>query len=79
MSNQEAAVISLGSAMPEGGRKHIRIAAKPILKACLVYVGDCDAKAFTIAAANMDAIAGTAGDLTDIVSEAIEFSFWERD
>lgn len=74
-SSQEAAAINLGSAMPNGGWAYLKVAAKPTLKACLVYVGDCGAKAFTIAATNMDAIAGTAGDLTDIVSKAIEFSF----
>lgn len=69
-SSQEAAAISLGSAMPKGGWQYMKVAEKPTLKACLVYVGDCGAKAFSIAASNMDAIAGTAGDLTDIVSEA---------
>lgn len=66
----------MGSATLEGGGwKHIVIAAKPTLKACFLYVGDCGAKAFTIAATSMDTIAGTAGDLTDIVSESMETSF----
>jgi len=68
-SSPEAAAISLGSAMPKGGWVHLKVAEKPTLKACLVYVGDCGVKAFSIAANNMDSIAGTAGDLTEIVSQ----------
>jgi hypothetical protein len=67
-SSQEAAAISLGDSMPQGGWKYLQVAQKPTLKACLVFVGDYGVKAFNIAASNMDAIAGTAGDLTDIVS-----------
>ncbi|KAJ4348639.1 uncharacterized protein N0V89_010017 [Didymosphaeria variabile] len=33
-SSQEAAAISLGSAMPQGGWKHMQVAQKPTLKAC---------------------------------------------
>lgn len=70
-SSQEAAAINLGSAMPRGGWKYLQVAEKPTLKACLVYVGDCGAKAFSIAGSNMDAIAGTSGDLTQVVTEVI--------
>jgi hypothetical protein len=66
-SSQEAAAISLGDSMPQGGWKYLQVSQKPTLKACLVYVGDYGVKAFNIAANNMDSIAGTAGDLTDIV------------
>jgi hypothetical protein len=67
-SSSEASAINLGSAMPKNGWQHMQVASKPTLKACLVYVGDCGVKAFMIAASNMDSIAGTAGDLTEIVS-----------
>jgi hypothetical protein len=67
-ASPEAAAITLGSAMPRGGWQHLRVSEKPTLKACLVYVGDVGAKAFAIAASNMDSIHGTASDLTDIVS-----------
>jgi hypothetical protein len=73
-SSQEASAIILGSAMPNGGWKYLRVAEKPTLKACLVYVGDVGANAFGIAAKNMDSIAGTARDLTDIVSKSCEDS-----
>ncbi|KAB2108972.1 hypothetical protein AG0111_0g3058 [Alternaria gaisen] len=71
-SSQEAAAISLGDSMPQGGWKYLQVAQKPTLKACLVFVGDYGVKAFNIAASNMDAIAGTAGDLTDIVTEVVK-------
>ncbi|KAF1945147.1 hypothetical protein EJ02DRAFT_431759 [Clathrospora elynae] len=69
-SSQEASGIFLSS-MPKGGWKYLLVNEKPTLKACLVYVGDCGANAFGIAANNMDSIAGTAGDLTEIVTEVI--------
>ncbi|KAM0345796.1 hypothetical protein ACHAPU_006149 [Fusarium lateritium] len=71
-ASEEASAIRLGgNCMPKGGWQHLKVAESPTLKACLVYVGDCGAKTFHIAASNMDAIAGTAGDLTDIVTEVI--------
>ena len=54
--------------MPKGGWKYLRVAEKPTLKACLVFVGDIGADAFNVAANNMDSMAGTGGDLTEIVS-----------
>ncbi|KAI9655261.1 MAG: hypothetical protein M1829_000674 [Trizodia sp. TS-e1964] len=71
-SSPEASAISLGSAMPKGGWQHLKVAEKPTLKACLIFVGDCGAKSFAIAANNMDSIAATAGDLTEIVTEVIK-------
>ncbi|KAG8627095.1 hypothetical protein KVT40_004578 [Elsinoe batatas] len=70
-SSQEASAINLGSAAPKDGWKYLQVAKTPTLKACLVYVGDCGVKAFSIAANNMDSIAGTAGDLTEVVTEVV--------
>ncbi|KAG4253200.1 hypothetical protein FPRO03_07160 [Fusarium proliferatum] len=71
-ASEEASAIRLGgSCMPKGGWQYLKVAESPTLKACLVYVGDCGAKTFHIAASNMDAIAGTSGDLTEIVTEVI--------
>lgn len=69
-SSEEASAIRLGAdVMPKGGWKYLVVNDAPTLKACLVFVGDVGANAFTIAGSNMDAIAMTSGDLTEIVSQ----------
>ncbi|KAK2749619.1 hypothetical protein FQN57_005841 [Myotisia sp. PD_48] len=68
-SSNEAAAITLGSAMPKGGWKYLKVAEKPTLKACLVYVGDVGAKAFSAASTNMELIANTAGELTETATQ----------
>ena len=74
-SSNEAAAINLGSAMPKGGWQYLKVAEKPTLKACLVFVGDQGAKAFKIAGSNMDAISSTSGDLTSTVSLSKNYSY----
>ncbi|EXF73968.1 hypothetical protein CFIO01_08850 [Colletotrichum fioriniae PJ7] len=71
-ASPEAAAISLGDAVPAGGFKYLRVAAKPTLRACLVFVAGEGDKAFRIAGSNMSAIAGTSSELIETVTRTVK-------
>ncbi|KAI3539322.1 hypothetical protein CSPX01_08985 [Colletotrichum filicis] len=71
-ASPEAAAISLGDAVPAGGFKYLRVAAKPTLRACLVFVAGEGDKAFRIAGSNMSAIAGTSSELIETVARTVK-------
>ncbi|KAK1720156.1 hypothetical protein CaCOL14_002178 [Colletotrichum acutatum] len=71
-ASPEAAAISLADAVPAGGFKYLRVAAKPTLRACLVFIAGEGDKAFRIAGSNMSAIAGTSSELIETVTRTVK-------